>query len=238
MSPIDYRYINGQPCENFDYSWIYNQAEKLKNIDPTITPKSWQWYNNNWTPINILLRYKTDPNTNEEVKYTIDYSEQVLKDTGFDNPIAFDAIRQYTNTATRTLLIYAGKGKETDPINLGPGQVQAHLHTPERNSDGSYKGPRMTATVIIPIKIVEPVTETLCFAWQNIPYETMNINEDALNWESSLSLLDTYNDLSNVQRIKFPEMGQYLTFYFDSSHYLHWSELDTNNEFICLVQDC
>ena len=239
MLPVDYHYINGHPLQDFNYDWIYNQIEMLVDVDPIKNPKTWDWLHHNWTPIDILLRYSLDPNTNEELKYPIDYSERILREKrGFNNDVAFNAIRKYTTEVSRTLLIYAGKGKPEQPINLGPGQVQAHLHTPQRTTDGLYKGPRMTATVVIPIRIVEPVTETLCFAWQNVPYEKMNINSTALNWESSLTLLDSYNDRSNVQRIKFPEMGQYLTLYFDSSQHLHWSELDTNNEFICLVQDC
>ena len=240
MTPIPYSYISGEPYSDFNHDWIYQLAEQyLESIKLESSPNSWNWVRNNFCPIDIVLRNLTDELTGEEVKYSIDHSEKVLiEQRGFNNPIAFDAIRKHTSSVARTLLIYSGKGKHGKPINLGPGQVQAHTHTPMRNPDGSYKGPRMTATVVIPINIVEPVTETVCFAWQNIPYEKMDMMKDVMGWENTLRLSEEYNDRSNVQRIKFPEKGEYLTFYFDSSHYLHWSELETNNEFLCLVQDC
>lgn len=239
MLPIDYHYISGNPLQDFNYDWIYDQKETLADVDPIQNPKTWNWFQHNWTPIDILLRHSIDPNTNEEIKYPIDYSERILREQrGFNNPVAFNAIRKYTTEVSRTLLIYTGKGKSENPINLGPGQVQAHLHTPQRTKDGLYKGPRMTATVIIPINIVEPVTETLCFSWKDVPYESMDLMKEVVGWENSLNLAEEYYDDTNVQRLRFPNEGEYLTLYFDSSHYLHWSELDTNNEFLCLVQDC
>lgn len=240
MLKIDFNYISGTPHSSFDHEWIYDQANQLlSKIDPNHSPKSWDWVRNNFCPIDIVIPHENDPVTGLEMKYSIDYVEALLQEKrGFVNETAFNAIRNYTDVVSRTLLIYAGKGKEGKPINLGPGQVQAHTHKPERNLDGSYKGPRMTATVVIPIRIVEPVTETLCFAWQDIPYETMDLVKDVAGWENSLKIAEEYNDRSNVQRIRFPNEGEYLTFYFDSSHYLHWSELETQNEFLCLVHDC
>lgn len=237
---IAYSYVNGQPLSGFDHEWIYSQAEQmLSSISLERNPKSWQWVRNNFCPIDIVVRGKIDPATNEEVKHTLEHIEQeLLEKRGFSNPVAFDAIRKNTSSAARVMLIYAGKGKPGRPINLGPGQVQAHTHKPERNADGTYKGPRMTATVVMPIRIVEPVTETLCFAWQNIPYESMDLIKDVAGWENSLKIVEEYNDRTNGERIKFPDEGEYLTFYFDSSHYLHWSELETQNEFLCLVYDC
>lgn len=237
---IKYEYLMGDPYPQFDYNWVYDQARYFSNsFNPNDNPKSYEWSKNNWCPINIVIPNRLDFDTGEEVQYSIDHAaNKAFELCNFSNSSAFDQVRRFTSVGTRTLLIYVGKGKSTEPFGMGPGQVQAHVHTPKRNADGKYLGPRMTTTVVIPIKIVEPVTETLCFAWQDIPYDQMNINEEALKWESSLSLLDSYNDRSNMQRIKFPEMGQHLVFTFNSSNYLHWSELDTNNEFICLVQDC
>lgn len=240
MTPINYSYISGAPYNEFDHAWIYEQAEQLlSSVNLETSPKSWHWIRNNFCPIDIVVHPELDPKTGEELKYSIEHIEKVLAEKrGFNNQTAFNAIREYTTTISRTLMIYAGKGKPGQPINLGPGQVQAHTHKPERYQSGKYKAPRMTATVVIPINIVEPVTETMCFAWQNIPYETMDIVKDVAGWENSLRISEEYNDRTHVQRIAFPKMGEYLTFYFDSSQYLHWSELETNNEFLCLVHDC
>jgi len=240
MNNLTFKYVPGPVHKPFDHAWIYEQAERvLSTIDPEFSPKAWNWVRNNFCPIDVVIPHTKDPETGLERKYDIEYVEEFLKEhRDFENSIAFDEIRKYTSIISRTLLIYAGKGKPGVPINLGPGQVQAHTHKPEQNVDGSFRKTRMTATVVMPLSIVEPVTETLCFAWQDIPYETMNIPKDTGGWENSLRIAETYNDRSNVHRIRFPNEGEYLTFYFDSSHYLHWSELETNNEFLCLVHDC
>ena len=239
MTPVNFSYVNGEPYANYDYSWICEQAQQFASIEEETSPNTYKWLRSNWTPINIILRNRIDEVTGEELTSPLAYSEQLLRESGFDNQLAFDLIKNNTENVSRTLLIYAGPEPEgREPLEFKPGKVQPHFHTPKRNADGKYIGPRMTATVIIPIKIVEPVTETLCFSWQDVPYESMDLNSEVVGWEKSLSLVDQYNDLSTTQRIRFPNEGEYLTFYFDSSHYLHWSELDTKNEFICLVQDC
>jgi hypothetical protein len=238
MTPIVFNYVPGEPYANYDYDWVNEKADELSSITQETSPNTFKWLRNNWTPINIMLRYQIDEHTGDEIAKPIEYSEQILIDSGFNNDLAFDLIRKHTNQVSRTLLIYAGPGPEKDTIAFSPGKVQPHFHTPKRDKDGKYTGPRMTTTVIIPIKIVEPVTETLCFSWKDVPYESMDLMKDVVGWENSLNLVEEYHNNTNVQRIRFPNEGEYLTFHFNSSHYLHWSELNTQNEFICLVQDC
>jgi hypothetical protein len=239
MNPIKFSYVSGEPYANYDYSWIRGQAQEFVSLEQEKAPNTYKWLRTNWTPIDIILRNSIDETTGEEIASPLSYSEQLLVDRKFDNELAFELIRNYTESVSRTLLIYAGPGtQDYDSLDFTPGRVQPHFHTPKRNLSGEYLGPKMTATVIIPIKIVEPVTETLCFSWQDIPYESMDLNNDVVGWEKSLALAEQCKELSNTQRIRFPNEGEYLTFYFDSSHYLHWSELNTQNEFICLVQDC
>lgn len=238
MTPVDFKYVSGSPYQDYDYSWIQENANELASIEQEKSPNTYRWLRNNWTPINIMLRYQIDEETGEEISKPVEYSEQILRDSGFDNELAFELIRKHTSQVSRTLLIYAGPGPKKDEIAFSPGRVQPHFHTPKRDKNGQYTGPRMTATVIIPIKIVEPVTETLCFSWKDVPYESMDLAKDVVGWENSLKLAEDYFGSENTQKIRFPNEGEYLTFYFDSSHYLHWSELDTKNEFICLVQDC
>lgn len=234
---IPFYYIDGEPQLDYDYDWMYQQARDFLLIDPIENPKTAKWLQESWMPVNAVIKQEWNPVNGEYTQYSIDYSQQMFAErVNFKNDLAFSATKTYLQEANRSLLVYVGKGKK-NIVWPGDGKVHKHFHTPRCDHNGKYLGPRMTATVIIPINIIDPVTEVVCFAEQDIQYDDINIRELMLGWEQALELAEIYNDTSNVTKIKFPELGKYLVFYFDSSKYLHWTEADTRNEFVCLVHD-
>lgn len=172
------------------------------------------------------------------VQYPIDLAFDSYRELyGIDSPIAFDELKKLSPVITRSFIL-AFLGKEFNQ-KYRNGFVHKHFHAPETNSEGVYGEPgiRRTITVAIPTKIVDEVSEQVC--WQEFDYDFVGKTPiyngyQNVEWQQeNLALSD------EVTKIDMPKPGQYLVLDFIASHTLHWVEnlKDTANEFIFLVQD-
>jgi hypothetical protein len=172
------------------------------------------------------------------VQYSIEQAFDSYKTLyGIDSSEAFSELKKLSPVITRSFIL-AFLGKEFNQ-KYRNGFVHKHFHAPEPDSNNVYVEPgiRRTITVAIPTKIIDEVTEQVC--WQEFDYDFVGKTPiyngyQNVEWQQeNLALHDT------VTKIDMPKPGQYLVLDFIASHTLHWVEnsQSTNNEFIFLVQD-
>lgn len=243
MTKLTYEYVSGEPYSNFDLAWAYDHLEKTKIEAAGLSDQEKNEIYTGWSPWLMVANRMPEFEWKDEYKISVEESKSLLQDFGFDNQIAFDLISKYTKWVSMTGLSYLGKGIPGREFDIGPGVVDPHVHLPYCDKNGKYLFPRNTTVVIIPMKIVEPVTETVHFAWQDIPYEEHDVRTlghftGRHKTYHQINVAETYNDLTNEHVLKLPTVGQYLVCSFESSRYLHWTSNVSNNEFICVVNDC
>jgi hypothetical protein len=172
------------------------------------------------------------------VQYAIEQAFDSYKTTyGIDSPESFTELKKLSPVITRSFIL-AFLGKEFNQTYRN-GFVHKHFHGPETDSNNVYIEPgiRRTITIAIPTKVVDEVTEQVC--WQEFDYNFVGktpIYNGYQNIEWQQENLSLHN---HVTKIDMPKPGQYLVMDFIASHTLHWVEnsQSTNNEFIFLVQD-
>lgn len=166
----------------------------------------------------------------------IEGSFKVYKDVcGVDLPEAFNELQFLSPVIASSFLVFAGK--DSNRFNNTFGYIHKHVHPPMLGVDRKYIEPtRRTTTAVVPTKIVGSVSETLCV--QQIDYEFLG--KDYVNGSyQNAEWLESLPTVGDVIRIRMPNEGEYLMLDFQSSHMLHWIEndMDSENEFICLVND-
>lgn len=175
-----------------------------------------------------IIHLKLDPNTREELPYTVDEVEERFKQYyGLDLPNAFDIIRSITPTVSRSFLVYDCK-KEP---------VRKHIHPPVTDINGKHVRNRRTLTIGVPYKIVEPVNDGVYFYSAEIDYENYRFPktpEEGAAWHDSVVNQATVSDCEVVM---FPEKNQFLILDFDSTATVHWGFHHTENEYMFIVCD-
>lgn len=225
---MKYHYVDGPPV-NFEYSkYVGNpEYEMLPPVINMIIPKTSVGEGVS-TPIDTVCDlYQT--------KFSI------------DSTAVFDEFKKLTSETDKAFLVYVGKNSGSK-FDLENGQaykhrhVHKHFHYPRMDDihSGNYlSSDRRTVTAIIPISVIDPITEIVCW----IPFEydflstknTQAGHDKQAQWIKENLMIDD----SKTQHVKLPESGQYLILDFDSAHNLHWIENaeGSNNEYICLVLD-
>lgn len=153
-------------------------------------------------------------------------------------PVAYDEVRKLVTEADRAFIVYVTKSND-GYIDTSRGHIHPHFHPPRYALDEERKyisNERRTVSIVIPTKIVDPITEIL--RWTEFEFDfttSKHAKVDKEKWiEDNLTI-----DYTNVQEIKMPEPGQYLILDFDSAHTLHWIKNDqgSKNEYLCMILD-
>lgn len=124
-------------------------------------------------------------------------------------------------------VVFTGNGTVLGPMH----KMIPHVHAPVKEYNYE-KCPNLT--VVVPIKIVEPVTEEFCIKhydyvpWDQYDYEKITHDE----W---LAVTETLDTTGEVTRIKLPEQGQYLVVEFEGSRDYHWIDNISNNHYLYFI---
>lgn len=174
-----------------------------------------------------IIHLNLDPITREELPYTIDEIEARYKEHyGFVLPSAFDIIRSFTPTVSKSFIVYDCK---KEPI-------RKHIHPPVTDAQGLHVRNRHTLTIGVPYNIVEPVDDVVCLYSANIDYENYRFPktpEEGAAWHDSVINQATFAE----SEVLFPDKNQFLILDFDSTKTVHWGVHRTENEYVFIVCD-
>ena len=173
------------------------------------------------------IKVRFEPNTKIEIPYDIEEIEELYKEIyGLDLPIVYDTIRSLTSWATRSFLVY----------DTCKAPIRKHVHPPVSDIHGKYVRSRRTITFGVPIKIVEPVKDTLSFYNASIDYDAYcnpNYGEVGYLWHDQV--ISQATEPSDV--IRFPNEDEYLVLDFDSTSTVHWGNHVTDNEYLFVIYE-
>jgi hypothetical protein len=215
---MQYYYIDG-PIVEFDYRKYVNNPNYRS--DP---------------PILGMLNPKVEDN--KEVATSTEEIIALYQSTfDLDATIAFDEVKKLTTEADRAFIVYVTKENDAY-IDTSRGHIHKHFHHPRYALDEERRyiaNERRTVSVIIPIKIVDPVTEMLRWTDFEFDFTTSKHERNQIKWIADNLKIDE----TNIQEVKMPDSGQYLILDFASSHNMHWIENapGSNNEYLCLILD-
>lgn len=115
---------------------------------------------------------------------------------------------------------------------LGPmHKMVPHVHAPVKEYD-YQKCPNLT--VVVPIRIVEPVTEEFCLNHHDyVPWDQFEY--DKITHDDWLTVRDGLTVDGEVTRIRLPDMGEYLVVEFEGSRDFHWVDNISNNHYLYFI---
>jgi hypothetical protein len=204
-------YIEGRAFPEFDYDRLFR--------NPSLSADD-------------LLAGIYFPNQASDIENSFDIYRNVC---GIDLPDAFQELKNISPIVSSSFLVFVGKS--ANRFNNTFGYIHKHIHPPEVSKDLKYISPsRRSTTVIVPTKIKNSISETLCI--QKVEYDFYGKDYIARSYQTE-EWLSALPKVGDEIRIRMPSEGEYLVLDFESSHTLHWieNEMDSENEFICLVND-
>ena len=212
---MKYSYHKG-PVVNLDYSLLENPMEiwpieHNANYSPLSVIAGWYWPSTCGGKVS-LKDVRNDITAKFELDHAIDI---VLNDWGIE----------YIGEAVG--VVFTGNGTVLGPMT----RMIPHVHAPVKEYNYE-KCPNLT--VIVPVKIVEPVTEEFCVKhydyvpWDQFEYDKITHDD----WFKVREGLDTEGE---VERIKLPDAGEYLVVEFEGSRDLHWVDNISNNHYLYFI---
>ncbi len=223
---IDYRIQKNNPIE-FDYEFLLKKEKyPLDEFNSVDAPQK----------LTTTIVYHSNSSLNRDKLYSIPEMREKVKHLNFFD-IAFSAVAgMFTHCAE--MMIFFGGNHPYLPHKTGVG---SHLHPPNMNGDVCR-----TVTVIVPIKIVQEIKETL----------RCQLTEVTLPLPEHFDYVKSYTD-KNLKReyvknfilsaksakknpileFKFPGLDEIAILDFHSSHYIHWVENFSENNFLMFVFD-
>jgi hypothetical protein len=165
-------------------------------------------------------------------KLSIDLAAESLKEFNIDIAIEILKTEWGVESVCDTAgIIFSGNGTELATTK----SLIPHLHVPNPTYNNKYAP---TITVIMPIRVVEPVIEEFCNV-PNIHIDWDQYDADDFFYRNALASLslDLLNkvDVHSATRIPYPKEGEYLVIEFDGKTDYHWVENLTNNHYLYLV---
>ena len=222
MSSINHRYHKA-PVASFNYNLLNNPQEVWPN-----NRNDGEYYKD-FSPVCLISSLfhsseKSDRVTLESIRgaitahYDLSHAIEILKNKW--------KVRYVGQGAG---VVFTGNGTALGPMK----NMMPHVHPPVK----TYRYKKCpTITVVVPVKIVEPVTEYFCFNHQeNVPWDQFDLSTvTSVEW---FKIAKDYNLSDDVTRIKLPDAGEYLVVEFDSSRDFHWIENISNNHYMFFVID-
>lgn len=190
--------------------------------------------------INDMMVYLTPSRFSEdgnEIEYSVkECFEACVSQCGFELPTAFAELEKLSPKIIKSFIGYSAIS--SNKFKKSYGYVLKHIHPPKMNASRVFLEPgiRKTRTIVIPIKIVNEISEAVLV--QPIHYDYVGTTSDMQKFVSE-EWLDALPKNGELIRIPMPSFGQYLVLDFISSHAVHWVENDSDseNEFIYLVTE-
>lgn len=211
---MNYQYYRGSPV-TFNYDFL-DTAKLWPNpspngTDPLVVVKGWYWPLEQGKKVSLK-------EVRDEITAEIDFNEAL---DIILNKCSVEYIGEAVGVA------FTGNGTSLGPMK----KMFPHVHAPVKECDYK-KCPNLT--VVIPIKITEPITDEICFSKQtNVPWDTVDLpnvtDDDWLRVANQLTITE------NVERIKLPNEGEYLVVEFEGSTDLHWVDNISNNHYLYLI---
>ena len=220
-SNINYYYIDHTDAvPNFDYL-KYEQDPSIITINDMM----------------VFLTPARFSNDGNEIEYPIqECFDACVAQCGFELPNAFSELEKLSPKIIKSFIGYSATS--SNKFKKSYGYILKHIHPPRMNSDRIFLEPgiRKTRTIVIPIKIVNDISETVLV--QPVEYDYVGKTCDMQNFVSE-DWLDSLPKAGELIKIPMPSLGQYLVLDFVSSHAVHWVENDSEsqNEFIYLVTE-
>ena len=134
-------------------------------------------------------------------------------------------------------MLFAGKHSNVASLREG---ISNHLH---------FKRPTRefcrTVTALIPIDIVEPITEHLSFQWTDVPFPQLEtktwekVSNKEIRREYSKAFLKSLRAAKGnpVEQVFLPNQNELLIIDFNSYNYIHSVDNFTNNSFLIYIFD-
>lgn len=216
MQYLYHKLIPHEPV-SFDYSLL----DKVREPDTSnLSPEHAQIIENEWP--HVVWNFNYDLVSGKYKSSTKYFHKNRVKKSlsriGYDFLLDFFDAGEYINNCN---IFFQGNGTKL----RNKEKTFKHIHPP---IDGSNT---MTFTIIAPIEINEPITETLCLNEQTIRECEYESHED---WLTSSCDLGAEGE---VVKIKYPDAGNILVVNFDSSKNVHWVEGITTNKYLILIVD-
>lgn len=212
---VIYKYHKG-PVIDLDYSLL---------DDPGIWPKDWK--DKETSPLVVLYRWFWEDRKQPIVSLREareDITNVIDLDAAIDIILNDWSIEHIGDNAG---VLFTGNGTRLGEMK----NLIRHFHGPTKVSN--YEN-CANLTVVVPVKIVEPVTEILCINHHDNP-PWGEFDKTNITGEDQLTIAEMVSVDGEVTRIKLPEAGEYLVFDFDGSRDYHWVENISNNHFIFFV---
>ena len=213
-------YIDGNPIESFDF---YELADQ-----PGVAPEQF-----------LIMNTWNQRVNGSIVSYDIDDAfSSYKKKFNIDAPSSFAELKALSPLIVRSFIVYY-RGQAFNQRYASGNESHKHFHPPAAGPDMRFVAPgtRRTITAVLPIRIVEPVTEMVCL--QQFEFDFVGKEPHPNSYQDPSWQKQNLTEVGEVIKIPMPPMGSHLILDFVSSHTLHWVEnnSNTNNEFIFLVQD-
>lgn len=212
--------VKGDPID-FDYGILEKFVGKVTPILPNLPEDMRKILETEY--LNSIWSFNYDI-TSDEMKFAPRFYPvtRAIKSMSrkFDYPHIYEMIKERVSIVNNAGVLFQGNGTGILPDRP---RIFEHYHP----SDGPTK---RTVTLIAPIRIVEEITETVCFNY----HPELDQVESQEEWIRNC--LNTKVE-GEVIKCKFPDIGEYLILDFDSTHYLHWVEGITNNHYLIFVFD-
>lgn len=224
---INYRIEKNQTPVEFDYEFLltkenypldqFNSIDAPQKLTPTIA-------------------YHSNTSLHRDKLYSIDEMREKVKHLNFFD-VAFSKTEgMFTHCAE--MMIFFGGNHPYVPHKTGFG---SHLHPVNMNKDVCR-----TVTVIVPIKIVQDIEETLYCQLadvilplpENFDY-VGSYTDKKLKREYVKNFIASSKSAKKnpILEFKFPKQDEIAILDFHSSHFIHWVENFSDNNFLMFVFD-
>lgn len=224
---ISYRIEKNKTPVDFDYEFLLHKEkyplDEFNSID--VSQK-----------VTTTIAYHSNTSLSRDKLYSIDEMREKVKHLNFFD-VAFSAVDGMFSHCAEMMIFFGGNHPYL-PHKTGVG---AHLHPANLNGDVCR-----TVTVIVPIKIVAEIKEIL----------RCQLTDVTLPLPSQFDYVKSYTDKqlrreykknfvlsaksakkNPILEFKFPEQDEIAILDFHSSHYVHWVENFTENNFLMFVFD-
>ena len=204
------------PVVDLDYSLLENPMESWpdctgKDYSPIVAVAGWYWPATQGGKVSLK-----DVRSDITAKFDLDSAIDIILN---------EWNIEYIGEAVG--VVFTGNGTVLGPMS----RMIPHVHAPVKEYNYE-KCPNLT--VVVPVKIVEPVTEEFCLKrYDYVPWDQFEY--DKITHDDWLTVTKDLTTDGDVTRVKLPDAGEYLVIEFEGAYDFHWIDNISNNHYLYLI---